>query len=1308
MSSKIIISKKKIIAVVFVVLLLTAIFISMHKKGDSIIFPNAKITAAKLLFNATESPSFTLNLGEKTDLRFASIALASEEPVITHKVIDNNKMEAVKLIKKIKKENDSKYSLSLTATNSFKPGKYTLQTSIKTSEGKRILTQDFNWGVLAINTNKSIYTPKEIVDLAFSVLNEGGFNVCDAKIRLIITDPLGSKKELLTDNNGIKRHDSCQASEATYLPDYFAEYQTASVGTYAMQLFATTKNGTFSTHDYFQVRKNTPYDIERITATRINPVKPYIVKLKILANDDFSGEIVEKLPIEFDIIQKDKNALHLVERKAKVNLLKWTVTLKKGERLELSYTYKAPQISPQFYLAGPLQIGNFKEARQWQIAADPTKLLLLWDNNVATPSGWTCISCSTGDTFFQKFIRGAASYNASGGGSNSHSATVNTTTVNATATERGTASTTTTASTAHAHTATTTPGSANNIPVFRSLRVISYDAGIPTGASAIPAGAIALFDATVPTGWTRYSAQDGSYVRGDWTITTGGSNSHTHTVTWGAPGASTGTVLTGTTNTRASTNGHTHTAPTAGATVSTDCNTNACEPPFINTILGKVDSTTAIPLGMTGMFDGPPGAGWQDASQTGQGFNNILPKPATTYGTTGGSATHTHANTISGATGGPSATAQGTNSGTGAASEAHTHTVTTSFTADSNLPVYVDVQMAEKIVGISGTVKQSDESTAIGNPPCSGATNVIEARVNGGVVGAATVPCSSFDSSYSLSATASATDIVTIYLNSNSTPKANTIVRLGSASDLVSVDLFQNAVVGRDDSGSGITNTNLGLWDNDNDSTNMLFTSNTNNYSGESNIELHIFTGDTYLPGGTVTTAGTGNLHVDDSATATLDTATNTIGNDIVIDASATLNINANLTVTGSLTNISTGIINHTANSPIVTVSGTSIGGGSGNITFYRLQKAGVGTTTFSGSGTNVINNSLDATAGTFTLSTTNAITVASDVSASASATLNINANLTVTGSLTNISTGIINHTANSPIVTVSGTSIGGGSGNITFYRLQKAGVGTTTFSGSGTNVINNSLDATAGTFTLSPNNVITVAGNVSASTSATLNQNTALTINGGNLLTSGTGVINTTAGTGTVTMSGNGTIGGGGTVAIYNLVINGGETLASTTTSSTDVSVANGASIALGSQNLNVNGGDFTTTGTGTITCSGCSAGTVTVSTTGSLGGGNGAITFYNLTTSGTGTTTFSGGGTNSVLNNVSVGAGTTLNINSSVSIAGSLTNTTSGIIGTTAGTPTVTMTGTGTIGGGTTGAISIYALSTSGTGTTTFTSSP
>ena len=609
-----------------------------------------------------------------------------------------------------------------------------------------------------------------------------------------------------------------------------------------------------------------------------------------------------------------------------------------------------------------------------------------------------------------------------------------------------------------------------------------------------------------------------------------------------------------------------------------------------------------------------------------------------------------------------------------------------------------DITYDIQTVSVSGSVFNAGTSDALTECDGDSGTHELSLRTEGVTY---TASCSSADGSYTFTSVipGSAGSGMIIWIDDAQAPETDgaIAIRYDGSGNSTSNTFYDDTVTVTSDDTNGVTNTIMNTYDNDTGDAeggdiDIPYTVTSGNLTVSSGYELlvkiksGVAGGSTvFAPGGTVTTNATGgDFHIDDNSAASLDTATNSIGRDILIDTGATLTISGSTTVGGGDIT-ATGTL-ATSGTPTVTIRGTGSISGAGTKTIYNLT---VG----------------DATTATTTLSDT--LTVSNDASVGTGSTFNINADLTVTGSLTNTITGIINHTANSPVVTVSGTSIGGGSGAITFYRLQKAGAGTTTFSGSGTNTINDTLDATAGTLTLSTDNVITVTRDVSASTSATLNQNTALTINGGNLLTTGTGVVNTTAGTGTVTINGSGgDIGGGGTVTIYNLVLGGTgtQTLASATTSSTDVSVPAGKTLELNDQNLNVNGGDFTTTTTGSITCSGCSAGTVTMSGTGSLGGGSGDITFYNLSTSGTGTTTFSGSGTNSVLNNVSVGALTTLNINSTISITGNLTNATSGVIGTSAGTPTVTVQGT-SIGGGTTGTITFYNLTKAGAGTTTFT---
>src|SRR3989344_4439836 len=184
----------------------------------------------------------------------------------------------------------------------LRPGRYSLK--ITDPEGN-VSTQAFTWGVLAINTNKSIYLPQETAKLSLAVLDETGMMVCDAKVDLQIYDPSGNQTRLTTDSGEIKVNPECKIHDYTTRPDYEAEYLTVNPGKYSLTLSATTQQGPFSIDDSFEVRAEVPFDIERQSATRIYPPKTYPVKISILANDDFRGAIREIVPSDFVITPLD-------------------------------------------------------------------------------------------------------------------------------------------------------------------------------------------------------------------------------------------------------------------------------------------------------------------------------------------------------------------------------------------------------------------------------------------------------------------------------------------------------------------------------------------------------------------------------------------------------------------------------------------------------------------------------------------------------------------------------------------------------------------------------------------------------------------------------------------------------------------------------------------------------------------------------------------------------------------------------------------------------------------------------------------
>jgi len=183
----------------------------------------------------------------------------------------------------------------------FRSGRYRL---VVTDAKGNVTPQDFTWGVLAINTNKSIYMPQESAKLAIAILDETGMMECHADVTLTIKHE-GNTDVLSTADGSIHANDVCEQKIFTLIPDYEAIYKTGSVGTYDMQLTAKTDNGTFTITDAFEVRETVPFDVERTTATRIFPPATYPVTFAITFHEDFEGTIQETVPGNFAVWQQE-------------------------------------------------------------------------------------------------------------------------------------------------------------------------------------------------------------------------------------------------------------------------------------------------------------------------------------------------------------------------------------------------------------------------------------------------------------------------------------------------------------------------------------------------------------------------------------------------------------------------------------------------------------------------------------------------------------------------------------------------------------------------------------------------------------------------------------------------------------------------------------------------------------------------------------------------------------------------------------------------------------------------------------------
>lgn len=286
--------------------------------------------------------------------------------------------------------------LTVEADNGYQPGRYSMQVTYDEKGGPPLTdTQQFVWGVLVINPEKSIYQPGEMAKLGMVALDATGKTLCQADLTLTVTSPNGNATTLSTADGSIGRNYTCDIHSVTNDPDYSAAYVTAEPGTYRLKLTSVMKAGqartgaddTFSIDDTFEVQADAPFDVSRAgTATRMYPVEDYTANTTIIARQDYAGPVTETIPFSFRAYNISDQGSISPGNDGLTQTITWTVDWKQGQTYTLSYRFDPPNQSPRIYTLGPLVIGGFKEARYWQLAADATKT---WDGGGGADTNWS-------------------------------------------------------------------------------------------------------------------------------------------------------------------------------------------------------------------------------------------------------------------------------------------------------------------------------------------------------------------------------------------------------------------------------------------------------------------------------------------------------------------------------------------------------------------------------------------------------------------------------------------------------------------------------------------------------------------------------------------------------------------------------------------------------------------------------------------------------------------------------------------------------------------------------------------------------
>lgn len=579
---------------------------------------------------------------------------------------------------------------------SFKPGRYAMHLWVLRHGTIYYVENNFTWGVLVVNFNKSIYTAGDEAKMGFAVLDNGGHTICDADLEASVTAPSGKVHKFSTRNKTIAYSSSCGAQTITNNADYSADLIPKETGTYTVLVVADTHNGKRIIKDAFEVRNSTAFDVERSAPTRIYPPALYKVSIFVKANEDFKGNIVEVIPASFRLIT-ERQTVSAVQ--SDTQTISWPVDLKSGEKTELTYFFDAPDVSPELYKLGPLAIGAWQEARKWQIASDAAgEVILLWDGGSTLPAGWTCISCAASDAFKDVMPRVSSTYGNASSGLNTHNHTLTFSNASATAaTEAGNTATGGTAAptNAHTHSTWTAPELADGDirPPFNNLLLIK--ASSPT---TLPSGTIGMFTGTsgsLPANWTYYSAMEDKFLMGSNATTTGGAATHTH-ATSTAPFSSTGVggLADGGNGAQSAAFAHGHAVAESGSLTN-----HSNGPPYVGIVFGKLTADNdPIPNGLLAFFDNASlPTNWNVYSTSGSPYVGSFIQGTSTFGSTGGSsANHNHGGTVTFISGASTSTLNNKSGASSAwAQSAHTHSVAFTISSTSSLPVYRDVILGQ-------------------------------------------------------------------------------------------------------------------------------------------------------------------------------------------------------------------------------------------------------------------------------------------------------------------------------------------------------------------------------------------------------------------------------------------------------------------------------------------------------------------------------------------------------------------------------------------------------------------------------------
>jgi hypothetical protein len=351
------------------------------------------IRPVKKDFKATEDLIFNIDVASVKEEDIKEALADDTLPGIRFGLIDSVGRTKQLFAEIIERQENEELRLSLSTESPIgEPGLFDLLIQYEDDQAY-ISEEDFSWGVLAINPDQAVYQPGSEARIDMAVLDSRGHMVCNADVVLSITSPTGEKTILSMEEGTLQVTEDC-TKRITDLPDYTTSYQTGPVGEYALELTATTRDGSFTVTDSFAVSSDVPVYIKRLGPTRIYPVAEYTMTFEIAAQQDVT-QIEELVPSDFIITDTGGAEIADASGVNGTQRIVWEQTITAGETSTVQYTFDAPNISPALFLLGPATVigpefsTEYIEPRQWQVASDNTDFIVdTGQTSYTTPPTW--------------------------------------------------------------------------------------------------------------------------------------------------------------------------------------------------------------------------------------------------------------------------------------------------------------------------------------------------------------------------------------------------------------------------------------------------------------------------------------------------------------------------------------------------------------------------------------------------------------------------------------------------------------------------------------------------------------------------------------------------------------------------------------------------------------------------------------------------------------------------------------------------------------------------------------------------------